>query len=272
MRARRHLVELPKQASKRRVARAAELPRQAAQQAPPERRDDAMTDSSNQSGSTPEGWHSVTSRIVVHDARGLVEFLKEVFGATGEYRQERPSELRIGDSVVMISDAGLRSPMLAFLYVYVSDADATYRRAVESGARPLEEPADMPYGDRRCMVEDKWGNHWQIATHIGQRAVATTLYLVFRNPGPSWVNNLPSRQQPLWDEHAVFMDRLFEEGRIVLGGPFADSSRVLLVVEARNADEASELFRDDPWAASGILVPSEVIEWEVFLDSRRSGG
>jgi uncharacterized glyoxalase superfamily protein PhnB len=23
----------------------------------------------------------------------------------------------------------------------------------------------MPYGDRRAMVEDRWGNRWQIATH-----------------------------------------------------------------------------------------------------------
>ena len=102
--------------------------------------------------------------------------------------------------------------------------------------------------------------------------MSTTLYLVFRNPGPSWVNGLPSRQQPLWDEHAVFMDRLFDAGRIILGGPYADSSRVLLIVEAGGADEASKLFRDDPWTTSGILVDSDVIEWTVFLDSRRSGG
>jgi uncharacterized protein YciI len=105
-----------------------------------------------------------------------------------------------------------------------------------------------------------------------QRTVTTTLYLVFRDPGPSWVKGLPSRQQPLWDEHAVFMDRLFEHGRIVLAGPYADYSRVLLIVEARDADEASELFRDDPWTTSGILVHSGVIEWTVFLDSRRTGG
>ena len=102
--------------------------------------------------------------------------------------------------------------------------------------------------------------------------MATTLYLVFRNPGPSWVKGLPSRHQPLWDEHAVFMDRLFEEGRIVLAGPYADYSRVLLIVNARDADEASELFYDDPWAKSAILVHSDVIEWAVYLDSRRSGG
>jgi len=67
------------------------------------------------------------------------------------------------------------------------------------------------------------------------------------------------------------MDRLFEQGRIVLGGPYADSSRVLLIVEAHDAGEASELFRDDPWTRSSILVDFEAIEWTVFLDSRRSG-
>jgi uncharacterized protein YciI len=96
----------------------------------------------------------------------------------------------------------------------------------------------------------------------------STLFLVFRNPGPSWAPELPSRQQPLWDEHARFMDRLFDQGRIILGGPYADYSRVLLVVAARDAKEAQELLRDDPWNVHGILVESEIIEWSVFLDSR----
>jgi len=65
------------------------------------------------------------------------------------------------------------------------------------------------------------------------------------------------------------MDRL-EQGRIILGGPYADYSRVLLVVRARDREEASELFRDDPWTIHGILVESETIEWSVFLDSRQN--
>jgi hypothetical protein len=68
------------------------------------------------------------------------------------------------------------------------------------------------------------------------------------------------------------MDRLFDQGRIVLGGPFADYSRVLLVVHARDKYEASELFRDDPWTAASILVESEIIEWSIFLDSRLNAG
>ncbi len=115
----------------------------------------------------PEGWHSVTPRIVVREARRLVEFVKTVFGATGDYRRDRPAVMAIGDSRIMISDAGIRDAMPAFLYVYVPDADVTYRRALQAGASSLEEPADVPYGDRRAMVLDEWGNTWQIATHKG---------------------------------------------------------------------------------------------------------
>ena len=128
-----------------------------------------MTESTNRPNFVPNGWQTVTPRIVAQDAKLLVEFLNRVFGATGEYQQARPSEVRIGDSMIMISDAGVRSPMTAFLYVYVSDTDSTYRRALAAGARSLEEPFDTPYGDRRCMVEDKWGNTWQIAKHVGDR-------------------------------------------------------------------------------------------------------
>ena len=102
---------------------------------------------------TPEGWHTVTPQIVVDGAEQLVAFMKHVFDATGEYLGSRPSELRIGDSVVLISGAGIRKPMTAFLYVYVNDTDATYRLALHAGVRSVEEPFDTPYGDRRCMVE-----------------------------------------------------------------------------------------------------------------------
>ncbi len=99
----------------------------------------------------------------------------------------------------------------------------------------------------------------------------STLYLVFREPGPSWVSGVPTRQQPLWDEHAAFMDGLHAEE----GSSWADAedySRALIIMEARDAGEASALLRDDPWEEAGILVPSDVVEWTVFLDSRRAGG
>lgn len=123
-----------------------------------------MNNKKSRSHFTPDGWHTVTPRIVAHDAERLVEFLQGVFGATGIYSPDRPAEMKIGDSIVMVTDPGIRDPMPAFLYVYVDDADETYRKAIRAGAKSREEPSDQPYGDRRGMVEGKWGNIWQIAT------------------------------------------------------------------------------------------------------------
>jgi PhnB protein len=124
-----------------------------------------MTQTNNRSDFTPPGWPTVTPRIVAKDAKQLVDFLKKVFDATGEYLETRPTPVKIGDSLIMISESGIRSTTTAFLYVYVQDTDTTYSCAIAAGARSLEEPFDTPYGDRRCMVEDSWGNTWQIATY-----------------------------------------------------------------------------------------------------------
>lgn len=95
----------------------------------------------------------------------MVRFVRQVFCGQGEFHVNRPAEIRIGDSLIMISNgAGLREPVSAFLYIYVENVDETYRRAVEAGAESLELPADLPYGDRRAMVRDVWGNLWQIAS------------------------------------------------------------------------------------------------------------
>jgi PhnB protein len=121
----------------------------------------------------PDGRHTVTPRVVVRNPESLIKFLNAVFHAQGEFRAGLPAEMRIGDSIVMVSgDDGLRDPMPAFLYVYVDDTDSTYRRAIAADATSLEEPADMPYGDRRAMVRDAWGNTWQIATHKYDLSVA----------------------------------------------------------------------------------------------------
>jgi uncharacterized glyoxalase superfamily protein PhnB len=111
----------------------------------------------------PTGFHTVTPRMFVHDAVAAVEFLRSVFDATGDVHAGRPAEIRIGDSLVMVSTAGEREAFPAFLYVYVDDVDTRYRRALVAGAVSVEEPLDTPYGDRRAMVRDPFGNVFQIA-------------------------------------------------------------------------------------------------------------
>jgi PhnB protein len=109
------------------------------------------------------GYHTLTPRMVVNDMEGAVRFLRSVFDGDGEIQEDRPAEIRIGDSLVMVSSVGERELFPAFLYVYVVDADASYARALAAGAVTLEEPLDTPYGDRRAMVRDPFGNVFQIA-------------------------------------------------------------------------------------------------------------
>lgn len=111
----------------------------------------------------PEGYRSVTPRIAVADVVGQIEFLRSAFGAAGEVPDGRPGEIVIGDSMIMVGPIVEREPFPAFLYVYVDDADQTYARAVSAGAEVVEEPRDTPYGDRRAMVRDPFGNVYQIA-------------------------------------------------------------------------------------------------------------
>src|SRR5262249_2924515 len=121
------------------------------------------------SESVPAGWHTVTPRIVVADPAGLVAFLKVVFEATGELERDALSQIKIGDSLLMVSRAGPREGFPAFLSVYGEDADATCRRALDAGAVSLEGVWETPYGDRRGMVKDPWGNVWQVATRPGRQ-------------------------------------------------------------------------------------------------------
>ncbi|MBA3907298.1 MAG: VOC family protein [Pseudonocardiales bacterium] len=101
--------------------------------------------------------------MVVSDLEGAVYFPRTVFGAVGEVHAGRPAEIRIGDSLVMITNAGERELFPAFLYVYVEDVDAAYHRAVAAGAVSVEEPTETPYGDRRAVVRDPFDNVFQIA-------------------------------------------------------------------------------------------------------------
>jgi PhnB protein len=90
-------------------------------------------------------------------------FLGAVFHATQEIETGRPTDVHIGDSIVMISSTAERHPFPAFLYLYVDDADAyAYERAMKAGATSIEEPTDTPYGHRRSMFSDAFGNVYRL--------------------------------------------------------------------------------------------------------------
>jgi PhnB protein len=130
----------------------------------------------------PDGYRTVTPYLTLKKAAQAIEFYGRAFGARESARMTGPdgtsvmhAELRIGDSVVMLSDelpqAGPRSPETlggtsASIFLYVPDVDAAFKRAVAAGATALMPPADMFWGDRFAKLADPFGHEWAMATHV----------------------------------------------------------------------------------------------------------
>ena len=128
----------------------------------------------------PPGYHIITPSLVVRGAEQAIEFYKIAFGAKARSRMLAPdgkvlhSEIKIGDSIIMISDEfpemGESSPealggTASSLMFYTKDVDALFKRAVDAGAKPTMPVADMFWGDRYGVVTDPFGHRWQMATH-----------------------------------------------------------------------------------------------------------
>lgn len=120
----------------------------------------------------PDGYHTVTPYLTVKNAAGLIDFMKQAFGATEEFRMNGPdgavghAEMKIGDSMIMLGENPMGPQMPAAIYLYVDDCDATFQRALAAGATSERDVADQFYGDRQGGVRDKFGNLWWIATHV----------------------------------------------------------------------------------------------------------
>jgi uncharacterized glyoxalase superfamily protein PhnB len=52
------------------------------------------------------------------------------------------------------------------LHLYVEDVDAFVSRAVEAGAKLTMPVSEMFWGDRYGQLEDPFGHHWSVATHV----------------------------------------------------------------------------------------------------------
>ena len=151
----------------------------------------------------PAGYHTATPYLTVRGAAEAIEFYKRALGAAEMMRMPSAdgarvmhAELRIGDSVIMLSDeldgGSSRSPQAlgattGHVHLYVADVDSAFDRAVAAGARVSMPLQDMFWGDRYGRVIDPFGQEWGLATHkedltpdeVGRRAAAA-----FAAPSP----------------------------------------------------------------------------------------
>ena len=96
-----------------------------------------------------------------------------------------------------------------------------------------------------------------------------TTFVMFTSAGPNRDVTKGTREQPLWDEHAAFIDRLVAEGFIWMGGPLVDEGGSLLFFHAADENEVRERMKNDPWLKQGILKSESIKRWEIFIDERK---
>jgi PhnB protein len=113
----------------------------------------------------PSNFDTITPYFIVDGAQRFVAFLVNGLGGVELLRHLRPdghisnSQVRVGTSTVMVSEASAKCPaMPGSYYLYVDNADAALDRALKCGATLEMKVMDMPYQDRQGGVKDAHGN------------------------------------------------------------------------------------------------------------------
>lgn len=95
------------------------------------------------------------------------------------------------------------------------------------------------------------------------------MFVVISSAGQNRDLSKGVREQPFWDEHAKFIDRLVDEGFIFMGGPLVDEGGALLIVNAEDENEVREKMKNDLWYGQGILKLESIKRWQIFIDERK---
>jgi hypothetical protein len=91
--------------------------------------------------------------------------------------------------------------------------------------------------------------------------------VILRRSGPDYDLSRPLEEQAGWREHATFMDRLVDDGFIVLGGPLSDEVRTAHAVQAASEEEVRARFSGDPWSGSHLVIDT-IDPWTIRLARR----
>ena len=94
-------------------------------------------------------------------------------------------------------------------------------------------------------------------------------FVVISSAGPNRDVSKGTREQPFWDEHAEFIERLVAEGFILMGGPLVDEGGALLIVNGEDENEVREKLKNDPWRDQGVLKLESIKRWQIFIDARK---
>lgn len=118
---------------------------------------------------------TVTPVLVYPDVRAAVAWLEAAFGFEERVRigDAHRSQMRVGtDGAIVVADVGNErvapegGGYTHLIKVRVLDVDAAFARAVEHGARVVEELTTWEYGERSGVVEDLGGHRWELTQTV----------------------------------------------------------------------------------------------------------
>ena len=118
----------------------------------------------------PDNYQTVMPYLIVKDAAQFIAFMQKVFDAKETHKSMRDehtimhAEIMIGGSTIMFADSTEKfSARTGGFFIYVEDADETFKKAIDAGATIVTEVADQSYG-RSGGVQDPFGNVWWITS------------------------------------------------------------------------------------------------------------
>ena len=101
--------------------------------------------------------------------------------------------------------------------------------------------AATPFRRGWIMAAEQPGNSSPRETH----GMKTSRFVILYRPGEAWQKGHSIYEQPLM-EHGKYMAKLLEEKKLVMAGPFSDSSGGMAVIEVEDEKEAADILQHDP--------------------------
>jgi PhnB protein len=127
----------------------------------------------------PTGFRSITPYLSIEGAADAIEWYKKAFNAKELARNPMPdgkimhARIRIGDSIVMMSDAmGMEGPTKSpkalggtttTMHIYSKNVDKMFQQAVDAGAKVLMALDNQFWGERYGSLQDPFGHTWSIS-------------------------------------------------------------------------------------------------------------
>lgn len=221
--------------------------------------------------------------LLVEDMERALAFYVDVLGCKLLHRIDRHAmaELRAGASHLDLVDTG--SPQGAWALPAASGGrnmdhvcfelglaveNDVRERLRFNGVPVIEERSDEDERGKTLSlyVRDPSANTVELLMRASDSKPGSTM-IATTQPSSQWKAGCPPWEQPYWGEHAAFINEMHELGMFYMGGPLADYSSIVAIVEG-DAAALREHMQSDPWIENDVVTLTSLEPWTVLMDPR----